>query len=211
MKYSISGEPVWWGNEKMTSQIQSPFIKCFCDAPGKVLDLGCGRGTMLRLFANAGVEAYGIDIARETVARCRKEGLEVYQEEALAHLRTLKECALGGIFSGHVIEHLSPQQVLDFIREAKRVLMPGGRVLIMTPNLKDLRTVERFWLDLSHVRPYPRKLLEMLLRQEGFKRVRAVRCKEPYHNVFERAVKIFLKFWFMGFMFTGHLVVVTEK
>jgi SAM-dependent methyltransferase len=68
-------------------------------------------------------------------------------------------------FSGavltHVVEHCDGATTMALIAACARVLEPGGRLLIATPNARNLIVLEEtFWLDPTHVRPYPRALLE---------------------------------------------------
>jgi O-antigen chain-terminating methyltransferase len=137
--------------------------------------------------------------------------LEAYDGEALAHLKNLPTSSLGGIFCAHVIEHLDPASALELIAESHRILKPSGKIVFITPNAKDLRTTERFWFDMTHVRPYPEKLMQFLLARQGFSRVETFTNTEPYKNFFEKLAKTFLRFWFMGYLFTGDLVVVAQR
>jgi hypothetical protein len=61
------------------------------------------------------------------------------------------------------------------------------------------------------VRPYPEKLLIALLKKEGFKDITVSEDREPARNIMERFVKVFLRIWFMGFMFRGDLVVIAKR
>jgi O-antigen chain-terminating methyltransferase len=159
----------------------------------------------------AGITAYGLDSCEETVIDCKGKGLDVVHSDALSHLAQLPAASLGGIFCAHVIEHMQPAQAIELIRECYRVLKPGSRIVIITPNPKDLRTGERFWLDITHVRPYPEKLLIVLMKREGFVNIKAYEDGEPARNVVEKLAKVFLKMWFMGFMFRGDLVIVADR
>ena len=48
-------------------------------------------------------------------------------------------------------------------------LEPGGTLVIVTPNPADLKVITHyFWMDLTHVRPYPGVLLEEMLQHVGF-------------------------------------------
>lgn len=97
------------------------------------------------------------------------------------------------------------------IRQFQRVMKKGGRLILITPNASDLRTSERFWLDPTHVRPYPEKLLVLLLQRAGFKVIKTTRDKEPNKHFLVALAKTFLNLWFMGFMFKGDLVVIAER
>lgn len=200
-----------WSDDDLRERHQKRYLKHLENAPGKVLDIGSGRGVMLRLMKAAGITAYGLDSFEEAVIYCKGKGLDVVHGDALGHLATLPDASLGGIFCAHVIEHMPPAQAMELIRESYRVLKPGARIVIITPNPKDLRTSERFWLDITHVRPYPEKLLVVLLKREGFENIQSREDGEPAKNILEKVAKAFLKMWFMGFMFRGDLVIIARR
>jgi ubiquinone/menaquinone biosynthesis C-methylase UbiE len=199
------------GTEELTEKVQARFIKYFRDSPGKILEVGCGKGVMLCMLKEKGIRAYGIDLSETTVKYCQQKGLEAIYCDLLSHLRSLDNCSLGGIFCAHVIEHLQPSEAIEFLRQACRVLMPKSKLVLITPNAKDLRTTERFWLDVTHVRLYPGKLLCELLRREGFQSVQMFSDKEPARNIFERIIKTIVHYWFLGYMFIGDLILVAER
>ena len=200
-----------WSEDDLRERHQKRYLRHLENAPGKVLDIGSGRGVMLRLMKDAAITAYGLDSFEDSVIYCKGKGLDVVQGDALGHLASLPDASLGGIFCAHVIEHMQPAQAIDLIRESYRVLKPGSRIVIITPNPKDLRTSERFWLDITHVRPYPEKLLMVLMKREGFYNIKSYEDGEPARNIFEKCAKAFLKMWFMGFMFRGDLVMIADR
>ena len=199
------------GTEELAEKVQARFIGYFLDSPGKILEVGCGKGVMLSMLKEKGIHAYGIDLSETTVKYRQQKGLEAIYCDLLSHLRSLDNCSLGGIFCVHVIEHLQPSEAIEFLRQASRVLMPKSKLVLITPNAKDLRTTERFWLDVTHVRLYPGKLLCELLRREGFQSVQMFSDKEPARNIFERIIKTVVHYWFLGYMFIGDLILVAER
>src|SRR6476469_7921203 len=86
---------------------QRPYVEDF-RAAAPVLDIGCGRGELLQLLREAGVDARGIDADADMVAYARGEGLDVEQADLLEYLERLDDGSLGGIFMGQVVEHLPP-------------------------------------------------------------------------------------------------------
>lgn len=200
-----------WSDDELRERHQKRYLRHLMNAPGKVLDIGSGRGVLLQLMKETGITAYGLDSFEDSVNYCKGKGLDVVHGDALSHLVTLPAASLGGIFCSHVIEHMPPEKVIQLIRESHRVLKPGSRLVIITPNPKDLRTSERFWLDVTHVRPYPEKLLIVLMKREGFGNITSYEDGEPARNIFEKCAKAFLKMWFMGFMFRGDLVIIADR
>lgn len=200
-----------WSSEEDVRSTQRRHLRYFRGLSGPVLDLGCGRGTMLELLQASGVAAYGVDLSSEVVKQCGNRGLRVQHADALEHMQSLTADTLEGVYCSHVIEHLPPLQAIELIHEIGRVLKPAGVVVLVTPNAKDLRLNERFWLDPTHVRPYPAKLIRRLLEQGGFQIQRVTCDPEASPNWVVAIAKWILWAWFIGFMFTGDLVVVAKR
>jgi hypothetical protein len=68
----------------------------------------------------------------------------------------------------HLIEHFAPQQASELLAASAQRLAPGGRLIIVTPNYADWSVASQiFWLDPTHVRPYPLLLLTQYLSANG--------------------------------------------
>lgn len=199
------------GTEELTEKVQARFVNYFLNSPGKVLEIGCGRGVMLTMLKGKGIQAYGIDLSETAVKYCLGKGLDATCDDILSHLRSLKENSIGGIFCAHVIEHLKPDDAIELFKQAYRVMKQKSKLIIVTPNAKDLRTTERFWLDITHVRPYPEKLLCALLQMEGFQSIKAFSDREPSKNIIEHIIKKLVYYWFLGYMFVGDQIVIAER
>jgi 2-polyprenyl-3-methyl-5-hydroxy-6-metoxy-1,4-benzoquinol methylase len=140
-----------------------------------VLDIGFGRGEFLALLAELGVEARGIEIDPELVAWARSQGLDADVGRAVEYLETLEDASLGGLVMIQVIEHLSPQHVIDVVRLAAEKVRPGGRVVMETVNPMSLYTyAHAFWVDPDHVRPVHPNYLGFLFAEAGFATVERV-------------------------------------
>ena len=166
------------GSTELIRERQSVYLDDFRDA-APVLDIGCGRGEFLTLLREAGVEARGIDVDAEMVTHCREEGLEVEQADARAHLASLEDGSLGGIFCAHVLEHFSPPALFSLLELAVAKLRPGGVFATETPNPLSLVALANFTADLSHDRPLHPATLSFLARQAGFRKVELRFLSEP--------------------------------
>ena len=71
------------GSTSAVRERQLRYVDDFRDA-APVLDVGCGRGELLALLRDAGIEARGIDADADMVAYARGEGLDVEQADAVA-------------------------------------------------------------------------------------------------------------------------------
>jgi SAM-dependent methyltransferase len=113
-------------------------------APGKMLDLGCGTGWILRRMRECGWETHGVEISREAAELGRKTyGLDIFAG-------TLSQAAFPADYfdyvrSNHSFEHIScPGETLD---EIHRILKNDGKLLIGVPNEESLnsRVFGRYW------------------------------------------------------------------
>ena len=89
----------------------------------------------------------------------KARGLEAVQEDAFEFLRR-NQSRFDGVFASHIIEHCSAAKGLELVELICDALRPGGVAMLITPSFHDINVSgERFWMDISHVRPYPLKLL----------------------------------------------------
>ncbi|MCA8093244.1 methyltransferase domain-containing protein [Burkholderia anthina] len=146
---------------------------------GKTFDLGCGRGEWLELMAEAGFEPMGVDLDADMLEACRERGLPVQQGDAIAYLASLESDSHALISAFHVVEHVSFEQLGVIVREALRVLKPGGLLILETPNPENISVATtNFYMDPSHQKPIPPLLLSFVAEHAGFDRVKVVRLQE---------------------------------
>lgn len=99
--------------------------------PGaRVLDIGCGVGQVVNRLTQAGYESYGVDVSQPNLERARKisERCQLYDGKQLPFPDNHFTSA-GAL---NVLEHVDEPEA--FIRELARVVEPGGRVLLSSPN-----------------------------------------------------------------------------
>jgi O-antigen chain-terminating methyltransferase len=138
-------------------------------AAGPVLDLGCGRGELLLLLREAGVEAAGIEGDAAVAETSRRRGLDVFQGDVLAVLESLPVASRSAVTAMHLFEHLEPETLLAVLSEIRRVLRPGGLLIVESPNPHSLRVgASLYWVDPTHRRPLMPETLELYLKTCGF-------------------------------------------
>lgn len=160
-------EDAFRGSAERVRELQKPYVPLL-EGQGPVLDCGCGRGELLGLLTEAGVEARGVDSDPGMLAIARKAGFDVVDGDAIAHLASLEDGSLGAVTAIEVIEHLPEATLRAFFGEAFRVLRPGGTLIVETVNPHAIHALKSFWLDLTHEHPlFPEVVLEYC-RQAGF-------------------------------------------
>lgn len=138
--------------------------------PGaRVLDIGCGRGVLLSSLADRGLETHGFEIS-DYAAEGADPRVQLRIGSNLAEV-DYPDGHFDLVVLWHVFEHM-PDPV-ETLREIRRILKPGGRVVIAVPNHGSLqsRCTGRHWFHLDpprHLFHYSARTLRQLLDREGF-------------------------------------------
>lgn len=136
------------------------------DADGRVLDVGCGKGSFLRAFArlHPSWRCVGVEPSREEAELARQNGgIEVI--EGMFGSVPLEADSFDLIAIMHVLEHVS--RPVETLRELHRLLRPGGRVFIEVPNPCDLNMFYDLLL-FEHLHHFTPETLAWLAMREGF-------------------------------------------
>ncbi len=133
-----------------------------------VLDLGCGRGELLLLLREAGVEATGVEGDAALVRAATRRGLKTIHGDVLEVLRAQESGSQGAVTAIHLFEHLTLATLAAVLAEVRRVLRPGGLLIAECPNPHTLRVgAAFFWQDPTHSRPLLPETLELFLKAAG--------------------------------------------
>ena len=136
LKDDLSDEPLW------------PTICDHLNAPGRLLEAGCGTGQWVQYLSKLGHEVIGIDYAASglEVGRLHNPNLNLIQ----ADFRNLpfKDETFDYIVSFGAIEHdiEGPEYAL---REFRRVLKPNGKLMCSVPCLNFYRTLGYLYLEIN--------------------------------------------------------------
>lgn len=153
-----------------------------------VLDIGCGRGEFLQVMKELGVPARGIDLGHESVAQCRRKGLEAEIADLFEYLPGQPDGEFDGIFCSQVVEHLQPSRLPEMIRLCAAKLRRGGVLAFETPNPECLAIfATHFYLDPTHTRPVPHQLLAFYMEESGLGRIEVQRLSPAVESIPEVA------------------------
>lgn len=158
------------GSEEEISRRMGIYPELFKDARGPVLDIGSGRGELLRLFTAGGIQAYGVDLDTVMVNVANSNGCKTLSGDGIAHLRSLPDASLGGIVAIQVVEHLTREQLKELCELAKIKVKPGGRVAFETINPQSLLALSsNYFRDPTHVWPMHPDTLGYMATLAGLK------------------------------------------
>jgi SAM-dependent methyltransferase/phage shock protein A len=166
---------------KTRLELYLPFVEPFKTLirNPSALDLGCGRGEWLELMQQHGFQATGVDLDEGMLLACRERDLNAVQADALDYLKSVGTGSQSVVSAFHVVEHISFEQLRQLIDEAQRILIPGGILILETPNPENLVVgTANFYLDPTHLRPLPAKLLSFVAEHAGFGRVKTLFLQE---------------------------------
>jgi SAM-dependent methyltransferase len=143
------------------------------ERPGRLLDLGCGRGDHLDAFAALGFETWGVDASprsRETASAHRVEVADL-ERDALP----VPAGEFDAVFSKSVVEHMHTP--LALFEAAYTALKPGGVAVVMTPSWQHQHWGP-FYIDHTHVSPFTAPSLAEAFTLASFVESRATHFRQ---------------------------------
>jgi ubiquinone/menaquinone biosynthesis C-methylase UbiE len=152
-------------------------------AAPRILDLGCGTGEMALAIARArpGVKLIGVDGDGDVLARAavkaRAASVELELREALADHVPLADADVDCVVSTLMFHHLVPSAKRAALTEARRVLAPGGRLLVCDlgrasdPLMRAAFFAVQLLDGFANTREHARGELPEIISQAGFSNV----------------------------------------
>jgi SAM-dependent methyltransferase len=135
---------------------------------GQVLDVACGTGHGTQLLA-ARCDATGLDRDQDAVAIAQAKTPRAAFHVASMPPIPCDDGSFDAVVSFETIEHLEPD--VEFLAEVRRVLKPGGRLLLSSPNRAASSPNDAAPLNPYHVREYLLPDLLSLVRDRGFAKI----------------------------------------
>jgi SAM-dependent methyltransferase len=124
-------ESHWWyvGRRKIIASFVKQICEQVTDRRPRILDVGCGTGANVKMLSEFG-DAEGVDVSEDALQFCRERGLDNVKLGA-AEALPYDAGTFDLVTALDVVEHLDDD--VAGLREMRRVLRPGGRVLIFVP------------------------------------------------------------------------------
>jgi len=153
------------------SRQRAALVQSLLPAPqgNKLLEVGCGRGEVMRYLASQGYQATGCDIASEAVSRLKSDGFDVF-------LCDLEKDPVPGhydvILCLEVLQQLFDPAVA--LQKLGYSLNPGGRLIVSVPNEFHIQSRLRLLMGKSHLGHFDQSHIRLFTpqrAQELFERV----------------------------------------
>lgn len=159
-----------------------------------VLDIGIGRGEMLSCYEKWGYQNYlGIDISPSTVKFCKSIGLNCQVvEDSGQYLKEHKE-TFDLITLIDVLEHISREFVVSFLKDIKNSLKHEGILIIQVPNLQAPDGQLHMYNDVTHMMGYIEHSLAQVLITAGFTQFHFQGFEEIISNSWKAPIQFFLR------------------
>ena len=151
---------------------------------GPICDMGCGPGQIARYLHSQGVKTLGIDLSPKMVVEAERLNPEIHFHQGDMLALPDADKSWGGIAAFYCIIHIPREQIVDALRELKRVLKPGGVLLVTFHIGNEIEHIEEWWekpvnLDFAFYQPGE---MESWLKGAGFE-VEETLIREPNPEV----------------------------
>lgn len=151
------------------------YLGRWIDPAAPVLDIACDRGHFIR-FA-AGSERWATDIRH--VAANLPPDVRFVQGSGLDLATLVPTRHFGTVFMSNYLEHLpSSEAVVDQLRVARELLRPGGRVIVLQPNIRLVGG--RYWDFIDHKVALTENSLQEAADLAGLRTVKLIPRFLPY-------------------------------
>jgi SAM-dependent methyltransferase len=112
---------------------------------GRVCDVGCGPGHVARYLRERGCDVFGIDLSPRMVELAAElnRGVEFRVNDLRAI--QLADASLAGVVAFYSVIHLRTDQLAPALVELRRVLQPGGRLLLAVHEGNETRRPAEMW------------------------------------------------------------------
>jgi SAM-dependent methyltransferase len=137
---------------------------------GSICDLGCGPGQIARYLHRNGVKTLGVDLSPNMIAEAQRLNPEIHFHQGNMLSLPDADNSWGGIAAFYCIIHIPRPQIVDALREMKRVLKAGGLLLITFHIGTEIEHLDEWWekpvnLDFAYYQPNE---MEGWLNEAGF-------------------------------------------
>ncbi len=160
---------------------------------GPACELGCGPGHVTRYLREREIDISGVDLSAEMVARARalNPGITFHQGDMRA--LPVPDAMWAGIVAFYSLIHISRAEMVATLRELRRVLRPGGLLLLSFHLGDDFLHLDELWDQKVNVDFHHFRTPEMIgfLTAAGFEIEEAIE-RDPYPDVEHQSLRSYI-------------------
>ncbi|MGE5461760.1 MAG: class I SAM-dependent methyltransferase [Syntrophothermus sp.] len=163
---------------------------------GPICDMGCGPGQIARYLHRKGIDTLGVDLSPRMIAEAQRLNPEIPFHRGDMLSLPDADNSWGGIAAFYCIIHIPRERIVAALREMKRVLKPGGLLLLAFHIGDDTKHLDTWWdkpvnLDFAFLQPSE---VENFLLEAGYElQETLVREPNPEVEVETRRAYIFAR------------------
>jgi len=163
---------------------------------GPICDMGCGPGQIARYLHRKGLDTLGVDLSPGMVAEAQRLNPEIHFHQGDMLSLPDEDNSWGGIAAFYCIIHIKREKVVDALCEMKRVLNPGGMLLLAFHIGDEVKHIDEWWakpvnLDFASYKPAE---MENWLKEAGYElQETLVREPNPAVEVATRRAYVFAR------------------
>lgn len=178
---------------------------------GTVLDLGAGYCEFINNIKAA--RKVAVDMNPDTVG-CAAPGVQVINAPVVP-LPSMRTDSIDAAFVSNLLEHLADKaQVMELLREVLRVLKPGGRIVVLMPNIRF--AYREYWDFFDHQVPLTEKAVVEACTMAGYRPIKVIPAFLPYTTKsrfpqWAFLVRLYLAVPLLWRIFGKQALVVAEK
>lgn len=150
---------------------------------GPVVDLGCGRGELVRLLHEDGYDAEGIDISPEQAALARAGGVARVHQGDFRVLLNAHPTHYAAITATDLLEHLTSPEVLQTFDDVAAALATGGIFVARVPNAVSPLGGHIQYGDFTHQTSFTARSFRQLAAAAGFDSLITRSCPPVAHGL----------------------------
>ena len=174
------------------------YLQRYVDSAAPALDIGCDRGYFIRNIK--ATERWAADV--RDVSSVLSPGVHFVRSDGLALASALPKSYFGTVFMSNYLEHLaSGDQVIEQLQVAAELLKPGGRVIVLQPNIRLVGSA--YWDFIDHKVALTERSLAEAAETAGFQTERVIvrflpyttKSRLPRHPILVRSYLHFQAAW----------------
>jgi 2-polyprenyl-3-methyl-5-hydroxy-6-metoxy-1,4-benzoquinol methylase len=172
-----------WRNYELTSKgFGEWYYDCLpADRNSKILDIGCGDGKFLFFLQNTGYQQLeGLELSAQQAEEAKKHvKCHIHVVDETSAFLENNHSSYDVITMNDVLEHVSKQKTLSFLKAVFKAITPGGNVVINVPQVSGFTSLYCRYSDFTHEILFTESSLKQLLCAAGFSDIKFIQQKLP--------------------------------